>query len=155
MQKVTPFLWFDTQAEDAAKYYVSVFKSSKILNVVRYGDVGPGPKGSVMVVEFEVEGQKFTALNGGPHHKFDEAISFVVDCKDQAEVDYFWERLGDGGRYDHCGWVKDKFGLSWQVVPRRLNELLSDADAVKANRAMQAMLKMSKIEIAELERAAA
>lgn len=155
MQKVTPFLWFDTQAEDAAKYYVSVFKNAKILNVVRYGDAGPGPKGSVMVVEFEVEGQKFTALNGGPHHKFDEAISFVVDCKDQAEVDYFWERLGDGGRYDHCGWVKDKFGLSWQVVPRRLNELLSDADAVKANRAMQAMLKMSKIEIAELERAAA
>lgn len=155
MSKVTPFLWFDTQAEDAAKYYVSVFKSAKILNVVRYGDAGPGPKGSVMVIEFEVEGQKFTGLNGGPHHKFDEAISFVVDCKDQAEVDYFWDRLGDGGRYDHCGWVKDKFGLSWQVVPRRLNELLSDSDAVKANRVMQAMLKMSKIEIAELERAAA
>ena len=153
MQKITPFLWFDTQAEEAAKHYVSVFKNGKVLNVSRYGDAGPGPKGQVMVVEFEIDGQKFTALNGGPRFKFDEAISFVVDCKDQAEVDYFWDRLGEGGQPSMCGWLKDKFGLSWQIVPRRAIELMTDRDPAKASRAMAALLKMRKIDIAEIERA--
>ena len=153
MQKITPFLWFDAQAEEAAKHYVSVFKDGRILKVARYGDAGPGPKGQVMVVEFEIHGQKFTALNGGPRFKFDEAISFVVDCKDQAEVDYFWDRLSEGGRTSMCGWLKDKFGLSWQIVPRRAIELMTDPDPAKASRANAALLKMTKIDIAAVERA--
>lgn len=154
MQKITPFLWFDKEAEEAAKHYVSVFKDGRILNVARYNDAGPGPKGTVMVVEFEIHGQKFTALNGGPRFKFDEAISFVIDCKDQAEVDYFWDRLTEGGKPSMCGWLKDKFGLSRQVVPRRAIELMSDPDPARAQRANAALLKMGKIEIAEIERAA-
>jgi predicted 3-demethylubiquinone-9 3-methyltransferase (glyoxalase superfamily) len=153
--KITPFLWFDTQAEDAAKHYVSIFGDGRVLNVLRYGDAGPGPKGEVMVVEFELRGQKFTALNGGPQFKFDEAISFVVNCEDQAEVDYFWERLrADGGEPSVCGWLRDKYGLAWQVVPRRLFELMSDPDGAKAQRATAAMLKMTKFDIGALERAA-
>jgi len=154
MQKITPFLWFDKEAEEAAKHYVSVFKDGRILNVARYGDAGPGPKGSVMVVEFELKGQKFTALNGGPRFKFDEAISFVVDCKDQVEVDYYWDRLAEGGAHSMCGWLKDRFGLSWQVVPRRAIDLMTDPDPAKASRAMAALLKMMrKIDIGEIERA--
>jgi predicted 3-demethylubiquinone-9 3-methyltransferase (glyoxalase superfamily) len=154
LQKITPFLWFDTQAEETVKHYISVFKDGKILNLVRYGDAGPGPKDSVMVVDFEIQGQNFTALNGGPHFKFDEAVSFVVDCKDQAEVDYYWDRLAEGGKHSMCGWLKDKFGLSWQIVPRRLTELMTDPDPETARRATEAMLKMTKIDIAEVERAA-
>jgi len=154
MQKITPFLWFDNEAEEAAKYYVSVFKEGRILNIARYGDAGPGPKGSVMVVEFELHGQKFTALNGGPRFKFDEAISFVIDCKDQAEVDYYWDRLCEGGgKPSMCGWLKDRFGLSWHVVPRRVIELMSDPDPAKATQVNAALLKMRKIDIAEAERA--
>lgn len=154
MQKITPFLWFDKEAEEAAKHYASVFKDGHIINLVRYGDAGPGPKGQVMVVEFEVHGMRFTALNGGPRFKFDEAISFVIDCKNQEEVDYYWERLCEGGTPSMCGWLRDKFGLSWQVVPRRLTELMLDPDQAKARRATEAMLKMSKLDIAEIERAA-
>ena len=155
MQKITPFLWFDNQAEEAANFYVSVFKNSKVLSVIRYGDAGPGPKGSVMTVAFELEGQKFTALNGGPLFKFTEAVSFVVNCESQEEVDYFWEKLtADGGRESQCGWLKDKYGLSWQIVPTRLIELLQDKDAAKSQRVMQAMLQMKKIDISKLEQAA-
>jgi predicted 3-demethylubiquinone-9 3-methyltransferase (glyoxalase superfamily)/uncharacterized protein YndB with AHSA1/START domain len=153
--KISPFLWFDKEAEEAANHYVSIFKNAKVRSVVRSGDAGPGPKGGVMVVDFEIDGQKFTALNGGPHFKFNESVSFVVDCKDQAEVDYYWERLVEGGAPGQCGWLKDKFGLSWQIVPRRLTELMSDPDAGKARRATEAMLKMSKIDVGEVERAAA
>jgi predicted 3-demethylubiquinone-9 3-methyltransferase (glyoxalase superfamily) len=155
MQKITPFLWFDNQAEEAANFYVSIFKNSKIGTVTRYGDAGPGPKGSVMTVSFELEGQQFTALNGGPHFKFTEAISFVVDCKSQAEVDEYWDKLSAGGRTDQCAWLKDQYGVSWQIVPRVLMELISDPDAAKAQRVMQAMLQMTKIDIAKLQRAAA
>lgn len=155
MQKITPFLWFDTEAEEAAKYYVAIFKNSKINAVARYGEGMPLPAGTAMTVGFELDGQKFTALNGGPHFKFDEAISFVIDCVDQAEVDYYWAALLEGGgKESQCGWLKDKFGLSWQVVPRRLIELSTDPDKAKAGRAMQAMMGMVKINVAELERAA-
>jgi predicted 3-demethylubiquinone-9 3-methyltransferase (glyoxalase superfamily) len=155
MQKLTPFLWFDTQAEEAANYYVSIFKNSKLGKIARYGEAGPGPKGSVMVVEFEIEGQKFIALNGGPQFKFDEAISFVIDCKDQAEVDYYWERLtANGGKPVECGWLKDRFGLSWQVTPRRAIELMTDPNPAVATRVAKAVYSMVKIDIAELERAA-
>ena len=154
MQKITPFLWFDTNAEEAMNFYVSIFKNSKVLNVTRYGDAGPGPKGTVMTAEFELDGQKFTALNGGPQFKFTEAVSFVVNCQTQEEVDYFWERLSEGGAKLPCGWVKDKFGLAWQVEPTILGELLSDKDPEKSKRVMQAMLKMQKIEIEPLMRAA-
>jgi predicted 3-demethylubiquinone-9 3-methyltransferase (glyoxalase superfamily) len=153
MQKITPFLWFDKEAEEAARHYISVFKDGKILNIARYGDAGPGPKGHVMVVDFEIRDQRFIALNGGPRFKFDEAISFVVDCRDQAEVDYFWERLAEGGKHGMCGWLTDKFDLSWQVVPRRAIELTTDADPAKAARAMAALLKMRKIDIAAVESA--
>ena len=154
-QKITPFLWYDSQAEEAAKFYVSVFRNSEILSLVRYGDAGPGPKGSVMTAEFELDGQKFVALNGGPQFKFTEAISFVVNCESQEEVDYFWNKLvADGGREDQCGWLKDKFGLSWQIVPTRLIELLKDKDPAKSLRVMQAILQMKKIHIATLEQAA-
>jgi len=155
-QRITPFLWYDTQAEEAANFYVSVFKNSKVLGVVRYGDVGPGPKGSVMTVEFELEGLKFVGLNGGPHFKFTEAVSFAISCETQEEVDYFWEKLtADGGQESQCGWLKDKYGLSWQVVPIRAIELLKDKDPAKSQRVMQAIMPMKKIDLATLEKAAA
>jgi predicted 3-demethylubiquinone-9 3-methyltransferase (glyoxalase superfamily) len=154
MQKISPFLWFDTQAEEAARFYVSIFKNSSIDKIARYGDAGPGPKGSVMIVSFTLEGQKFTALNGGPNFTFTEAISFVVDCKSQAEVDTLWDKLSAGGQTQACGWLKDKYGLSWQITPTVLIELLNDPDPAKAKRVMEAMLQMVKIDIAELQRAA-
>jgi predicted 3-demethylubiquinone-9 3-methyltransferase (glyoxalase superfamily) len=155
MGNLTPCLWFDTQGEDAAKFYTSIFPNSRITSVSHYGESGPREAGSVLTVEFELDGQTFTALNGGPQYTFSEAISFQVDCKDQAEVDRYWSELGEGGEPGPCGWLKDKFGLSWQIVPRRLVELLEDPDKEKAQRVMAAMLKMGKIEIDELERAAA
>jgi predicted 3-demethylubiquinone-9 3-methyltransferase (glyoxalase superfamily) len=155
VQKITPFLWFDTQAEDAVNFYVSVFKNSKILAVTRYGDSGPGPKGSVLTVAFELDGLKFTALNAGPQFKFTEAVSFVVNCETQDEIDYYWSKLREGTSWDgQCGWLKDKFGLSWQVVPKALPELLSAKDPARANRVMQALMPMKKLDIAALERAA-
>jgi predicted 3-demethylubiquinone-9 3-methyltransferase (glyoxalase superfamily) len=155
MQKLTPFLWFDTEGEDAAEFYVSVFPNSRIVDVTHYGEAGPRAAGTVMTVTFELDGQRFVALNGGPDFTFSEAISFEVECEDQDEVDSYWNTLSEGGEQGPCGWLKDKFGLSWQIVPRRLIELLSDPDAAKAQRVMGAMLQMKKIEIAELERAAA
>ena len=155
MNKISPFLWFDTQAEEAAQFYVSIFKNSRIVNTTRYGDAGPGPKGSVMTVEFELEGQSFIALNGGPQFQFNESVSFSVDCASQEEVDAFWDKLtADGGAPGPCGWLKDKYGLSWQVNPRILGQLLADPDAAKAKRVMEAMLQMSKIDIPALQRAA-
>src|SRR5678815_6159136 len=154
MQKITPFLWFDSQAEEAANYYVSVFRNSKIRRTARYGDAGPGPKGSVMTVEFELDGNEFVALNGGPHYTITPAVSFVVNCKDQADVDYYWDKLTAGGMPVQCGWLTDRFGVSWQVVPTRLSELLVDPDKSKAQRVMQAMLKMIKLDIPALEQAA-
>jgi predicted 3-demethylubiquinone-9 3-methyltransferase (glyoxalase superfamily) len=154
MQPITPCLWFDTQGEEAAELYTSVFPNSKIVEVTRYGSAGPRDEGTVMTVEFELNGQSFVALNGGPDFTFSEAISFQVACKDQAEVDYYWNTLSQGGEEGPCGWVKDRFGLSWQIVPTRLNELVSDPDPERAQRAMAAMLEMRKIDIAELERAA-
>jgi len=153
MPRITPFLWFDTQAEEAAKFYVSIFKSSRIVSVSRYGEAGPGPAGSVMTVEFELDGQPFIALNGGPQFKFTEAISLTVDCKTQGEVDDYWKKLTTGGEEGPCGWLKDKYGLSWQVNPTILGKMLSDADRKKANRVMQAMLKMKKIDIKGLQQA--
>lgn len=152
-QKISPFLWFDGQAEDAAKFYVSIFKNSKINTITRYGEAGPGPKGSVMTVGFELEGQSFTALNAGPQFKFNKAISFVVDCASQDEVDHFWSALSDGGEPVACGWLTDKFGLSWQITPRVLIEMLADKDAERSKRVMQAMMQMVKIDIAALKRA--
>ena len=152
-QKITTFLWFDNQAEEAANFYTSVFKNSRVVGTVRYGDAGPGPKGSVMTVEFELDGQKFVGLNGGPIFKFTEAISLAVTCDSQEEVDYFWEKLAAGGEESRCGWLKDKFGLSWQVVPTVLNEMLKDKDAAGAKRVMHAMLQMDKIDIPTLEKA--
>jgi predicted 3-demethylubiquinone-9 3-methyltransferase (glyoxalase superfamily) len=155
MQKITPFLWFDNNAEEAAQFYTSIFKNSKILAVSRYGDAGPGRKGSVMVVKFQLEGQEFTALNGGPSFKFSEAFSFVVSCENQQEVDDYWRKLtADGGTESQCGWLKDKFGFSWQIVPTALGKLLSDKDSKRASRVMQALLQMKKIDIATLEQAA-
>jgi predicted 3-demethylubiquinone-9 3-methyltransferase (glyoxalase superfamily) len=157
-QKITPFLWFNNQAEEAAKFYTSIFKNSRIGNVARYDQaaekVSGRPAGSVMTVEFQLEGQDFIALNGGPHFKFTEAISFVVSCKTQAEVDKFWKKLSAGGKEVQCGWLKDKYGLSWQIVPTVLGELLSDKDAAKSHRVMQAMLKMVKLDINKLKQAA-
>lgn len=157
MQKITPFLWFDGQAEQAAKFYTSIFKNSKIGNIARYGEEGERvagqPKGSVMTVEFELAGQKFVAINGGPQFKFTEAISFVVNCKTQAEVDWYWKKLSAGGHEVQCGWLKDKFGLSWQIVPTILVELLKDKDATKAQAVMGAMLQMVKLDIKKLKRA--
>ena len=153
MPKVSPFLWSDNQAEQAVNFYVSVFKNSRITKVSRHGDAGPGPKGSVMTVEFELDGQPFIALNGGPQFKFTEAISFSVDCKTQKEVDESWEKLSQGGEQGPCGWLKDKYGLSWQVIPTILGEMLSDPDLAKSNRVMEAMLKMKKIEIEGLKKA--
>ena len=153
MQKITPFLWFDNQAEEAANFYTSIFKNSKVGNVARYGEAGPGPEGSVMTVSFQLEGQEFTALNGGPAFKFTEAISFFVDCKSQEEVDELWEKLSAGGEEGPCGWLKDKFGLSWQIVPTLLIEMLNDPDPEKARRVTKAMLQMKKIDIPTLEQA--
>lgn len=152
-QNITPCLWFDDNAEEAAKFYVSVFKNSKIVTTARYGDAGPGPKGSVMTVVLELDGQQFIALNGGPRFKFTEAVSFSIDCKDQSEVDYYWEKLSAGGQQQPCGWLRDRFGLSWQVVPSALGEMMSDPDPARANRVMGAMLKMKKMDIAALGRA--
>src|SRR5262245_52848754 len=153
MQKITPFLWFDNNAEEAMNFYVSIFKHSKVVRVTRYVDAGPGPKGTVMTAEFQLEGQKFVALNGGPHFKFTEAISFVVNCETQQEVDEFWEKLSEGREESQCGWLKDKYGLSWQIVPTVLVKLLQDKDAEKAKRVMQAMLQMKKIDIKTLKQA--
>ena len=155
MQKLTPCLWFDTQGEEAAKFYTSVFPNSKILEVTHYGSAGPRAEGMVMTVSFELDGQRFTALNGGPDFTFSEAISFEVSCDSQEEVDRFWSTLSEGGEEGPCGWLKDKFGVSWQIVPKVLLELIADPDQEKAQRVMAAMLKMRKIEIDELERAAA
>jgi predicted 3-demethylubiquinone-9 3-methyltransferase (glyoxalase superfamily) len=152
MQKITPFLWFDDQAEEAMRHYTSIFKNSKVLGVTRYGDAGPGP-GSVMIAAFELEGQRFTALNGGPRFKFTEAISFVVNCETQQEVDELWDKLAEGGQTQQCGWLKDKFGLSWQIVPTVLMELVSDPNPEKSQRVMEAMLQMTKIDIAKLRQA--
>jgi len=154
MPKITPFLWFDNQAEAAANFYVSVFRNSKLTAVSRYGEAGPGPAGGVMVIAFELDGQPFTALNGGPLFTFSEAISFQVDCADQAEVDYFWDALSAGGQTSQCGWLKDRYGLSWQVVPAALPAILANPNPDKARRATEAMLKMTKLDIAALEAAA-
>ena len=153
MQKITPFLWFDDKAEEAMNFYVSVFENSKVVSINRYGEAGPGPAGSVMTASFVLDGQEFVALNGGPHFKFSPAISFVVNCTTQEEVDELWAKLSAGGKEVQCGWLEDKYGLSWQIVPTVLIEMLNDADPVKANRVMQAMLQMVKIDIAGLRRA--
>jgi len=153
-QKITPFLWYMDQAEEAAKFYTSIFKNSMIQTTTRYGEGGPGPKGSVTTVAFQIEGQEFVALNGGPVYKFTPAVSFVVNCETQEEVDSFWEKLSAGGKTDHCGWLTDKFGLSWQVVPKQLIELLRDPDPAKSKRVMAAMMQMTKIDIPTLKKAA-
>ncbi len=153
MQKITPFLWFDNQAEEAANFYVSLFKNSKVNNVNRYGDAGPGPKGSVMIVSFQLDGQDFIALNGGPNFKFTPAISLYVDCETQEEVDQLWDKLSAGGRKDRCGWLQDKYGLSWQIIPRALQQLMSDPDPKKSASVMNAMLQMDKIDIGKLQEA--
>ena len=153
MQKIITFLWYNGQAEEAVNYYVSIFPDSKVVNIARLGDTGPGQKGSVLTVDFQLAGQSFIALNGGPEFRFTEAISLFVNCETQQEVDTLWEKLSEGGEEGRCGWLKDKYGLSWQIIPTALGELLQDKDAEKANRAMQAMLKMSKIDIAEMRRA--
>jgi predicted 3-demethylubiquinone-9 3-methyltransferase (glyoxalase superfamily) len=154
LPKIIPNLWFDTQAEEAANFYISAFKSGRIVNVTHYNDAGPRQAGMVMTVEFEIEGQRFVGINGGPEFTFDEAVSFQITCEDQEEIDYYWETLGAGGEHGPCGWLKDRFGLSWQVVPKGMDEVFSDPDTKKAERAMQAMLGMSKIDVAALERAA-
>jgi predicted 3-demethylubiquinone-9 3-methyltransferase (glyoxalase superfamily) len=155
MQKITPFLWFNGQAEEAANFYTSIFKNSKIVSVTRCGEGGPGPRGSVMSVTFQLEGQQFMALNAGPQFSFTPAISFFVNCQTQAEVDELWDKLSAGGKKERCGWLKDKFGLSWQIIPAALGELLGDKDPEKSKRAMQAMLQMDKIDIAKLQHASA
>jgi predicted 3-demethylubiquinone-9 3-methyltransferase (glyoxalase superfamily) len=155
MKKITPFLWFDSQAEEAVKLYTSLFPNSRVLETTRYSEGAPGPAGTVMTVNFELNGQEFTALNGGPEFKFTEAVSFVIHCEDQAEVDRYWEKLSEGGEQQPCGWVKDRFGLSWQVVPTVLFELLQHPDPEKAKRVMQTMLQMRKLEIGPLQESAA
>jgi predicted 3-demethylubiquinone-9 3-methyltransferase (glyoxalase superfamily) len=153
-QKIVPNLWFDTEAEEAADFYTSVFENSRIVNVSRYTDAGPRPAGTVMTVEFELNGQRFVGINGGPQFTFDEAVSFQISCEDQEEVDYYWARLTDGGKEGPCGWLQDRYGLSWQVVPAGMDELFADPDPERARRAMEAMLKMSKLDVAALRRAA-
>lgn len=153
MQKIVPFLWFDDQAEEAMNHYVAIFPDSKVLSVIRYGEAGPGRAGRVMAVTFQLAGQEFRALNGGPQFTFTEAISLAVDCRTQADVDELWERLSDGGEEGACGWLKDKYGLSWQIIPTVLGEMLQDEDAERADRVMRAMLQMRKLDIAALERA--
>ena len=154
MPKITPFLWFDTEAEEAAQFYASIFPNSRIVDVARYGSAGPRPEGTVMTVSFDLDGQRFVALNGGPEFTFTEAVSFQVSCETQEEVDTYWSKLTEGGEEGPCGWLKDKFGLSWQITPTRLSELLSDPDRARSQRVMEVFLKMKKIEIDELERAA-
>ena len=153
MNGIRPCLWFDTQAEEAATFYTSLFKNSRIVRVTHYSEAGPRETGMVLTVDFELDGRAFTALNGGPEFTFDEAISFQIDCDDQAEVDHYWAALGEGGEYSSCGWLKDKYGVSWQVVPRQMEELLFSEDTAKANAAMKAMLSMGKLDIAQLQRA--
>ena len=153
MQKITPFLWFDDKAEEAMNFYISIFKNSKIGSVTRYGEGGPVPKGTVMSAKFQLDGQEFMALNGGPHFKFTEAISLYVNCESQEEVDELWEKLSAGGEKGRCGWLKDKYGLSWQIIPTALGELLQDKDAAKSKRVMMAMMQMDKIEVDTLKRA--
>ncbi len=153
MQKITPFLWFDGKAEEAMNFYTSIFKNSKIGGVVRYGEAGPGPKGTVMTATFEIEGQAFIALNGGPHFSFTPAISFVVNCQTQEEIDDYWEKLSEGGEKIECGWLKDKFGVSWQIVPNVLGQLLRDKDPNRSQRVMKALMKMKKLDIKVLEQA--
>jgi predicted 3-demethylubiquinone-9 3-methyltransferase (glyoxalase superfamily) len=153
MQKITPFLWFDNKAEEAMNFYVSIFKNSKIVSVTRYGEAGPGPKGAVMIAAFQLNGQEFLALNGGPQFTFSPAISFLVNCETQQEVDELWERLSEGGEKNRCGWLRDKYGLSWQVVPYVLGEMMQDKDAEKSKRVMKAMLQMDKIDIKKLKQA--
>jgi predicted 3-demethylubiquinone-9 3-methyltransferase (glyoxalase superfamily) len=156
MQKITPFLWFDNNAEEAAQFYISVFKNSKILEVSRYGDAGPGPKGSVMVVKFQIAGQEVTALNGGPRFTFSEAFSFVVSCENQKEIDEYWSKLTSGGGQESmCGWLKDKFGFSWQIIPADLGKLMGQQDPKRASRVMEALLQMKKLDVAKLSAAAA
>jgi predicted 3-demethylubiquinone-9 3-methyltransferase (glyoxalase superfamily) len=153
MQKITPFLWFDGKAEEAMNFYVSVFKNSKVVRVSRYGDAGPGPKGTVMSATFQLDGQEFLALNGGPQFTFSPAISFFVNCETQAEVDELWEQLSAGGEKNRCGWLTDRYGLSWQIIPSVLGKLLQDKDVEKANRVMKAMLQMDKVDIRRLQQA--
>lgn len=153
MQKITPFLWFDHEAEEAASFYVSLFEDSRIVNIARYGEAGPGPAGAVMTVAFQLAGQEFTALNGGPQFKFTEAISFVVNCETQVEVDELWDKLSEGGEKGPCGWLKDRYGVSWQIVPIILGEMLSDPDPARAQRVMEAMLQIGKLEIETLKQA--
>ncbi|HYS57280.1 MAG TPA: VOC family protein [Burkholderiales bacterium] len=153
MQKITPFLWFNDKAEEAMHFYVSIFKNSKVVSISRYGDAGPGPKGTVMVAAFQLDGQEFLALNGGPQFSFSPAVSFVVNCETQEEVDTFWAKLSEGGATQQCGWLQDKYGVSWQIVPTILGKLMQDKDAEKSKRVMQAMLQMTKIDIAGLQRA--
>ena len=153
MQKITPFLWFDNNAEEAMNYYTSIFKDSKIGTVSRYGDAGPGPKGSVMVATFFLNGQEFMALNGGPHYQFTNAISFMVKCETQEELDHYWDALSAGGKVIQCGWLTDKFGLAWQIVPTIFGELMAKGDAEKSSRMMKALMGMVKLDIAELKKA--
>ncbi len=153
MQKITPFLWFNGNAEEAMKFYMSIFQNSKVINITHYGETGPAPKGTVMIAKFELDGQEFVALNGGPQFKFTEAISLVVNCARQNEIDYFWEKLSAGGEKSRCGWLQDKFGLSWQIVPTVLPELVNDTDPAKSDRVMQALMKMDKIDIDILRKA--
>ena len=153
-QRITPNLWFDTQAEEAARFYISVFDNSRIVSVAHYTDVGPGEPGTVMTVEFELDGQRFVGINGGPQFTFSEAVSFQINCEDQDEVDYYWEKLSEGGSEGPCGWLKDRYGLSWQVVPTGMEELFNDPDPTRAQRAMQAMLGMGKLDVAALRSAA-
>ena len=153
VQKITPFLWFDDQAEEAARFYTSVFKNSRVEAVSRYGEAGPGPQGSVMTVAFELDGQRFVALNGGPVYKFTEAVSFVVNCENQQEVDELWEKLSEGGAEIQCGWLKDRYGLCWQIVPTVFFEMMQDPDAARKERVMKAMFQMKKFDIAGLEAA--
>ncbi len=155
MQKITPCLWFDTEGEDAVRFYTSIFPNSRVVDVARYGSAGPRPEGTVMTVSFELDGQRFIALNGGPDFTFNEAISFQVECETQEEVDAFWSKLSEGGEEGPCGWLKDKYGVSWQVIPTALPRLLADPDREKSQRVMEAMLSMKKIEIDGLQRAAA
>ncbi|MEY2548932.1 MAG: hypothetical protein QOD64_1514 [Verrucomicrobiota bacterium] len=152
-QRITPFLWFDSQAEEAANFYVSIFRNSKMGTVTRYGDTGPGPKGSVMTVGFTLDGEEFTALNGGPQFPFTEAVSFMVNCESQEEVDYFWEKLSAGGKEVQCGWLQDKFGLSWQIVPAEFFELISNGSQEQSDRVMAAMMEMVKMDLAKLKKA--
>ena len=153
-QKITPNLWFDTEVEEAAEFYISVFKNSRVVNVARYTEAGPRPAGTVMTVEFELDGQRFIGINGGPEFTFSEAVSFMISCETQEEIDYYWDQLTEGGEEGPCGWLKDKFGLSWQVVPTGMDEIFADPDPTRAERAMRAMFGMRKLDIATLRSAA-